>query len=215
MVREVLQRVSLFRLLYRLDVDLSETARARVCPVCGGPLHRGYYRRKPRGGPAGIPDEYSLRLSLCCGRDGCRQRHLPPSCLFLGRRVYWGAVILVVTVLRQQRAEGFSARKVRELFGISRLTLRRWLAFFREEVPASRAWQERRGLLGVVVRADHLPADLFRVFVEACADPQQAVGRCLSFLATTPSAPGWVRGVRRPAEVGRLPARMRLGTSTS
>ena len=37
MVRpEVLQRKSLFALLYTLDVDLAETARAGRCPTVGG-----------------------------------------------------------------------------------------------------------------------------------------------------------------------------------
>ena len=38
-----------------------------------------------------------MRLSFCCGREGCRRRVLPPSVLFWGRRVYWAAVVLVVT----------------------------------------------------------------------------------------------------------------------
>jgi len=88
-------------------------------------LHRAYYLRKPRGGPEDIPDEFCRRLSLCCGWEGCRQRQLPPSCLFLGRRVYWSAVILVVTTLRQQRAVGFSANQMRKTYGISRQTLLR------------------------------------------------------------------------------------------
>jgi hypothetical protein len=215
MLREVLQRVSLFRLLHRIDVDLSEGRRAAGCPVCGGPLHRASYARKPRGGPASIPAEYGRRLSLCCGREGCRQRQLPPSCLFLGRRVYWGAVILVVTALRQQRGVGFSANKVHRIFGISRKTLRRWLTFFREEFPQSQQWQERRGLLSAAVRDGHLPADLLRVFTEAFQDPQKALCGCLSFLAAKTPAPGSLRGFRLHAEVGSLPAITRLDTSIS
>ncbi|MCK4303735.1 MAG: hypothetical protein KAY24_05820 [Candidatus Eisenbacteria sp.] len=215
MICEVLERVSLFRLLHRLDVDLSERHRAAGCPVCGGPLHRASYQRKPRGGPADIPQEYGRRLSLCCGREGCRRRQLPPSCLFLGRRVYWTAVILVVTTLRQQRGVGFSANRVRRIFGISRKTLRRWLAFFREEFPKSQQWKERRGLLGATVRDGHLPADLIRVFIEAFRDPQTALCGCLSFLAVKAFAPGSVRGFPFHAEDGGLPSMKRLDTSIS
>ena len=42
--------------------------------------------RKPHGGPADLSETFSLRHSLCCGREGCRRRTLPPSVLFLGRR---------------------------------------------------------------------------------------------------------------------------------
>lgn len=215
MVPEVLARVSLFRLLHRLDVDLSERVRAGGCPICGGPLHRASYPRKPRGGPAGIPDEYCRRLSLCCGREGCRGRQLPPSCLFLGRRVYWGAVILVVTTLRQQRAVGFSANQVRRIFGISRKTLRRWLVFFRGEFPKSQLWKARRGFLGAAVRDAHLPSDLLRVFTEAFPDPEMALCGCLSFLAGKLSAPGSVRDFQLHAEDGSLPSMMGLDTSIS
>lgn len=46
-----------FDLLYRLDQDLAEQARAQGCP-CGGRLDRANYPRKPRGGPADLsPDQ--------------------------------------------------------------------------------------------------------------------------------------------------------------
>lgn len=215
MIRKILERSSLFRILHRIDLDLSEGLRAAGCPVCGGPLHHASYQRKPRGGPPDIPDEYCRRLSLCCGREGCRQRQLPPSCLFLGRRVYWGAVILVVMTLRQQRAVGFSANHVRRVFSISRKTLRRWLVFFREEFPASQQWKERRGFLGAAVRDSHLPSDLLRVFTEAIRDPEMALCGCLSFLAGKLSAPGSVRDFQLHAEDGILPSTMGLDTSIS
>ena len=190
MLRDILQRVSLFRLLHRIDQDLSDSVRGARCPACGGPMHRAPYQRKPRGGPADIPDKYCRRLSLCCGREGCRQRQLPPSCLFLGRRVYWGAVVLVVTTLRQQRTVGFSANQVHQTYGISRQTLLRWLAFFRDEFPLSQQWKERRGLLGVAVRDGHLPSDLLNVFTKAIKDPERALLSCLRFLSDGVSAAG-------------------------
>lgn len=184
MIREELQNVSLFCLLHRIDVDLSERARVSGCPVCGGPLHRAYYPRKPRGGPSEVPQEYCIRLSLCCGREGCRKRQLPFSCLFMGARVYWRAVILVVTTLRQQRSEGFSANELRRIYDISRKTLRRWLIFFREAFPVSKQWKERRAFLGAgSVRDDHLPSDLLQYFTRLFTDPQAALCRCLYFLS--------------------------------
>jgi len=93
MISELLERSSLFSLLHRIDRDLAEEHRQKRCPVCGGPLHQSNYPRKPRGGPEDLPEEILVRRSFCCGTEGCRVRSLPPSCLFMGRRVYWGVVV--------------------------------------------------------------------------------------------------------------------------
>ena len=117
MLPELIQKVSLFYLLHRIDIDLAKQLQQGRCPYCNGPLHHSNYERKPRGGPENIPDEYLVRQSLCCGRPDCRRRTLPPSCLFMGRRVYWGCVILVVMTLpmgqalvRSKRCLEFHAR---------------------------------------------------------------------------------------------------------
>src|SRR4249920_3425051 len=70
------------------DRDLAASARAARCRLCGGALHSGSYARKPRGGPAGLGQEYAERFSFCCAVDGCRKRTTPPSLRFLGRKVY-------------------------------------------------------------------------------------------------------------------------------
>ena len=59
------------------------------------------YMRKPRGGPEDLPEKFFVRYSLCCGRRGCRKQTLLPSVLFMGWRVYWANVILVVVTPRQ------------------------------------------------------------------------------------------------------------------
>ena len=61
-----------FPLLFALDAELSSKTRGRGCPHCGGRLHRAGYLRKPRGAWC-IPEEYSRRLGLCCGEEGCRR----------------------------------------------------------------------------------------------------------------------------------------------
>ena len=60
-----------------------------------------------------------IRLSFCCDRDGCRKRTTPPSVRFLGRKVYLGAIVILISAMRQ----GPSPRRVRELsarFGVDR-----------------------------------------------------------------------------------------------
>jgi hypothetical protein len=146
-------------------------------------LHRAFYERKPRGGPTTLPEAYSVRLSLCCGRMGCRRRSLPPSCLFMGRRVYWGPVVLVVVTLRQQRSVGASANKLRRLFGISHKTLVRWMRYFREVFPRTVQWQRLRGLVSAEVFNAELPSALLMYVIGTQKDEQQALIACLCFLA--------------------------------
>jgi len=134
MLPELLQKSSLFSLLHRIDTDLANQCRERGCPFCGGHLHQATYQRKPRGGPEGLPAEYLVRQSLCCGRENCRRRSLPVSCLFMGRRVYWAGVILVVMALRQNRPESAGTGELMRMFGMTRKTLFRWMSYFSRSV---------------------------------------------------------------------------------
>jgi hypothetical protein len=135
--------------------------------------------RKPRGGPADLPNAYAVRLSWCCGRDGCRRRALPPSVLFWGRRVYWGAVVLVVTALRQGRVAGLTAQRVQTLFGVTRLTLARWRAYFRDCFPQTPTWHHLRGRV-VLTGYPGAIGDLLVAFVRARGDPELGLVACLA-----------------------------------
>jgi hypothetical protein len=104
--------------------------------------------------------------------------------LFWGRKVYWGAVILVFTSLAQQRCEGHSAHKIKKLFGIHRSTLARWLGYFREFFPQSEPWQLLRGRLLPAVGTESIPrAVLARFFLlRNRADPEERLVACLRAL---------------------------------
>src|SRR4051794_40995532 len=94
-----------FSALEREDAALADLVAKGGCRRCGGPLHRGHYKRKPRGGALAAAGEvFALRHSLCCGH--CRRRKLPPSLRFLGRRVYLGAVVIVAAAVMVLRAAG-------------------------------------------------------------------------------------------------------------
>ncbi len=69
MLPELTRKTSLYNLLFLTDADLAEEVRKKGCPYCGGPLHQGNYPRKPRGGPADLPDELQIRhsLTICIG----------------------------------------------------------------------------------------------------------------------------------------------------
>lgn len=183
MISEFVFRITLYHLLHLIDQDLAEQRRQGRCLFCGGPLHRAKYGRKPRGGPYGIPDEYCERLSLCCGRDGCRKRALPRSCLFLGPKVYWAGVVMVVVALRQQRTSGWSIRKLQETFGVSYQTILRWEAFYREAFPKSRRWKELRGQVSAGVRDDELPVSLIAHFMSSGDAAMQRFIALLSFIS--------------------------------
>jgi hypothetical protein len=86
--------------LLAVDQDLAEDARKKACSY-GGHLHRGNYPRRPRGTPQLLPELQCLRLSFCCDRDGCRKRMTPPSVRFLGRKVYLGAIVILISAMRQ------------------------------------------------------------------------------------------------------------------
>ena len=96
--------------LFAVDRDLAEKTRTNACP-CGGRLHCANYLRKPRGTPVQLPEPQCLRLSFCCDRDGCRKRVTPPSVRFLGSKVYFGVIVILISAMRQ----GPTPRRVREL----------------------------------------------------------------------------------------------------
>ena len=102
----------------------------------------------------------------------------------MGRRVYWGCVILVVMTLRQNRADGFSANKIERLFGVTRKTLIRWAAYFQEEFPFSAQWQRLRGRVSSLVRNSELPGALVKFFLLSSESEEKGIIACLHFLAT-------------------------------
>lgn len=154
----LLRDTRFFDLLYALDQDLADQARSQGCP-CGGRLDQAHYPRKPRGGPANLSAERERRFSFCCDRDGCRGRATPPSVRFLGRRVYFGVAVVLVTAM----AQGVTPRraaKLREELGIDRRTLTRWRRWWQQQFPASRFWREHRARFSPPVLADGLPSTL-------------------------------------------------------
>ena len=180
MYQDLPRDASFWLFLFSIDQDLAESTRTQGCP-CGGPLHCANYPRKPRGGPDNLPDQYGHRLSFCCDRDGCRKRATPPSVRFLGRRVYLGAVVILVAAMRQ----GPSPRRVRELtelFGADRRTIGRWRAFWQEHFPRTPFWKIARGRLVPAVAITALPRSLTEAFVHN-DDDRQGWGKLLLFLS--------------------------------
>ena len=117
-------------LLVEMDEAVTQRVAAEGCPVCDGPLHRSDYDRKPRGlAIAEKSEAFGRRFSLCCGREGCRKRALPPSVRFLGRRVYLGAVVILASIVALTLR---SAVEVRRQTGVPARTTRRWLGWWQD-----------------------------------------------------------------------------------
>ena len=131
-----------FAKLTGFDAEIARRVAAEGCRHCGGPLHRADYERKPRGARlAAGAEAFTVRHSLCCGREGCRKRALPPSLRFLGRRVYVEAVVLLASLVAQLTA---ALRDARALTGVPGRTLRRWGAWWRNTFPQCSTWLELR-----------------------------------------------------------------------
>ncbi len=180
MLHDLPRDASFWLFLFKIDRELAEKAREKACP-CGGHLHQANYPRNPRGGPDDLPKEYGYRLSFCCDRDGCRKRNTPPSVRFLGRKVYLGAVVILVAAMRQ----GPSPRRVRELsklFEADRRTIIRWQRFWRELFPLTSFWKVKRGRFVPALEVLALPRSLLEVFLRS-DDPTEDWGRLLRFLS--------------------------------
>lgn len=179
MYQTVLRDSSFFALLLQLDQDLAAEARAAGC-ACGGALHSAPYPRKPRGGPAGLGAEHSVRLSFCCSVEGCRKRVTPRSLRFLGRKVFFGVLVVLLPVLRDGPSRE-RLRRLEEVFLVSRRTLLRWRRFWREAVPGSRFWEARRGHFAAPVAVETLPGSLLEAFTAAA--PSERVLAVLRWLS--------------------------------
>jgi hypothetical protein len=163
MYHELFSDASFWEFLFSIDEDLAQICRDGSC-ACGGRLHRANYRRKPRGGPKCLPDEFRYRLSFCCARDNCRKRKTPPSVRFLGRKVYLGAVVILVSAMRQ----GTNPRRLRELterFGVDRQTIDRWRKFWNDSFPQTKFWHVARARLIPILNITAIPMSLVEAFV--------------------------------------------------
>jgi len=201
MYHELLFDATFWAFLFRIDHDLAAGVRAEKCPSCGCHLHCANYLRKPRG-PRYLPKEYRYRLSFCCARDGCRKRVTPPSVRFLGRKMYLGAFVVLVSAMRQ----GPTPRRVHELtklFKVDRRTIYRWRDFWNEHFPRTTFWKAARARLVPVLKIAHFPRSLLEAFVRA-GDDRDGWGDLLRFLSPITTTKGLEIKVsndrRQPAE---------------
>ena len=183
-----------YRRLFQMDQDLAHEVQTSGCRFCGGVLHSARYPRKPRGLRGALDETYDTRLSFCCAVDGCRRRNTPPSVRFLGRRVYLGIMVVLLTALQH----GLTDRRRREL--VERLdlppqTLVRWRRWWQEVLPGTRCWRaEQSHFLPPIPVAD-LPGALLGRLTGATL-PERL---CQLLQLIAPVTTAWSGSVRREA----------------
>ena len=158
MCHAFLTNTNFYQLLTRIDESIAEEVLARGCD-CGGVLHSARYPRKPRGIRSALDSSYESRLSFCCSQDGCRRRHTPASVRFLGRKVYLGVIVVLLTALNH----GLTAPRRRQLIeelDVPLQTLWRWRRWWREQFVATRCWRAVAGQFIPPIGADTLPGAL-------------------------------------------------------
>lgn len=182
-----LQQPKLFHFLAAIDSDLAGRTRMGGCRFCGGALHSACYPRKPRGGSMGSEEAgATTRQSFCC--EQCRKRTTPASVRFLGRRVYPGFVMVLLSAMQS----GVTDRLINELrlsLGVARRTLQRWRHWWREIFVQTPFWEIERGRFMPPIEHATLPTSLLGRF--RGADAKSHLVLCLRFLAPL-SIPGAV-----------------------
>ncbi len=161
-IEEILRDTRFYELLLCFDRQIAETAHTDRCPKCGAALHWGSWERKPRGGPAGLGPRHRLRFSLCCAAEGCRKRETPGSLRFLGRKVYFGAMVVLISAM-QSGLNPERMKLLKELVGVSRRTVLRWRDWWHTVFAVSLFWRAHRGLTLSASTTD-LPASLLKSF---------------------------------------------------
>jgi hypothetical protein len=171
----LLQDPKFFRLLLRIDIDLAAQMRAGRCQ-CGGVLHRADYPRKPRACPDEVRADFESRFSFCCSE--CRKRLTSMSVRFLGRRVYLGLAV----VLMSARLAGptSTAGQLCKTLDVPYRTLVRWRSWWLEHFPVTPLWQAACARFMPPVATDQFPASLIERFTGSA---QESLMRLLVFLA--------------------------------
>ncbi len=189
-----------YQYLFHIDLENAKAAQAEGCAHCGGKLHVADYPRKPRGVRSALDETYQTRLSFCCATDGCRRRCTPPSVRFLGRKVYLGVIVILITAMEH----GLSARRRKRLVEQLELypqALARWRQWWREIFPVSRCWRSHRGQFMPPVDENQLPGALLGRLCGEDLPHHVSLLLCLLAPLTTTSWSGYLRVAINPQKM--------------
>lgn len=186
MLQLFLSDVKFYELLFLIDKDLAETARSEKCLFCGHALHQANYFRKPRGGPKIPDDDFNLCFSFCCYL--CRKRLKPPSFRFLGRRVYLGAVFVLIPAMLYG-ASSKRLKKLQKFCGANLKTLKRWRTYWMEMFPQTDLWRTFSPRVAFLkMKSASVVRQLFQIFKKTSL--LGTLKRVLEFLVTPKNGEG-------------------------
>jgi hypothetical protein len=189
-IEEILRDTRFYELLLGFDRQIADAAHELPCRECGWKVHWGSFDRKPRGVPAGLGPEHLRRFSLCCSKDGCRTRETPSSVRFLSRKVFLGAMVVLISAM-QSGLNPARMKRLKELVGVSRRTVLRWRDWWRTAFTESPFWRSHRALAPAASTAD-LPASLLQSFGGAI---KQQLISLLRFLAPITTGRGILQAI--------------------
>ncbi len=166
-----------YHLLLHIDQDFAEQTRAQRCR-CGGVLHSARYPRKPRGLPGEARSCCDFRYSFCCA--DCRCRTTPFSVRFLGRRVYAGAIMVVVSATRASAGTAVAMRQL-DALGVPPSTIARWRQWWATDFVNSPFWALGQAMFVPPVETGRAPASLLERF--AATQPAEPLLYLLRWLS--------------------------------
>lgn len=175
--------------LCQLDFEYAQKYKDQGSPCCGAALHTSNYRRKPRGVAPRILEklegyklQWELRFSFCCSK--CRKRFTPASVRFLGRKQYWGWLLLIQCALAGGK---FAQKQLQEQLqgygiGLDQRTLHRWLAWWEQTVGNSPFWKAFKGRFASPIDPRQIPSSLLCHYYERSKDLLSMLKQVLSQL---------------------------------
>lgn len=176
MCHAFLQNPNFLLHLLQIDTDLAAEMRAARCIYCACTLHRSNYPRKPRCCLDKLFDEFSTRFSFCC--SDCRKRNTPVSVRFLGRRVYLGLAVVLMSASRT--ADTSKVAKLSGILHVPARTIQRWREWWVNQFPHTTLWQANCARFMPPIEICMLPDSLIERFVDSA---EEALQRLLIFLS--------------------------------
>ncbi len=161
------------------DIDAVDAYRDLFPELCQRPqlggLHNGRLTETPIIEPMGT---HAL------------QRSTPPSVRFLGRKVYLGVIVVLLTALHHGLTEA-RCRRLLEALEVPLQTLWRWRRWWREQFAQTRCWRALAGRFMPPLAVDQLPGSLLER-LDGSALSERVV-QLLVLIAPTTTATGSAR----------------------
>lgn len=176
MCHALLQNPNFFHILLQIDIELAAETRAAKCHYCGGTVHRADYPRKPRCCLDEFRSQFESRFSFCCYQ--CRKRKTSVSVRFLGRRVYLGLAVVLMSAGRRQSTSDVA--QLSETLCVPALTIQRWRQWWVEQFSLTPLWQATCARFMPSIDLNLLPNSLIERFTGSA---KESMRRLLIFLS--------------------------------